>query len=50
MPVSQTVANYDAGEQTAALYIRDKAVMKKLDMPAAGSQHRAEETDRPDDD
>lgn len=27
----ETIANYNAGEQTATLYTRDKAVMRKLD-------------------
>ena len=27
----ETIVNYNAGEQTAALYTRDKAVMRKLD-------------------
>ncbi len=27
----ETVVNYNAGEQTATLYTRDKAVMRKLD-------------------
>ena len=27
----ETIVNYNAGEQTATLYIRDKAVMRKLD-------------------
>ena len=32
----ETIINYNAGEQTATLYTRDKAVMRKLDMLAAG--------------
>ncbi len=32
----ETVINYNAGEQTAALYTRDKAVMRKLDTLVAG--------------
>ncbi len=28
----ETIVNYNAGEQTATLYTRDKAVMRKLDM------------------
>ena len=31
----ETVVNYNAGEQTATLYTRDKAVMRKLDGLAA---------------
>ncbi len=31
----ETIVNYNAGEQTATLYTRDKAVMRKLDMLAA---------------
>jgi len=31
----ETIVNYNAGEQTAALYTRDKAVMRKLDMLVA---------------
>ena len=31
----ETVVNYNAGEQTATLYTRDKAVMRKLDRLAA---------------
>ena len=31
----ETVVNYNAGEQTATLYTRDKAVMRKLDMLVA---------------
>lgn len=27
----ETIINYNAGEQTATLYTRDKAVMRKLD-------------------
>ena len=27
----ETIVNYNAGEQTAALYTRDRAVMRKLD-------------------
>lgn len=27
----KTIVNYNAGEQTATLYTRDKAVMRKLD-------------------
>ena len=27
----ETIVNYNAGEQTAILYTRDKAVMRKLD-------------------
>ena len=27
----ETIVNYNAGEQNAALYTRDKAVMRKLD-------------------
>lgn len=27
----ETVVNYNAGEQTAAVYTRDKSVMRKLD-------------------
>ena len=27
----ETIVNYNAGEQTATVYTRDKAVMKKLD-------------------
>ena len=27
----ETVVNYNAGEQTATVYTRDKAVMRKLD-------------------
>ena len=27
----ETIVNYNAGEQTATLYTRDKAVMRKLD-------------------
>ncbi len=27
----ETIVNYNAGDQTAALYTRDKAVMRKLD-------------------
>lgn len=32
----ETVVNYNAGEQTATLYTRDKAVMRKLDALVAG--------------
>lgn len=32
----ETIINYNAGEQTATLYTRDKAVMRKLDTLAAG--------------
>lgn len=32
----ETIVNYNAGEQTAALYTRDKAVMRKLDTLVAG--------------
>ncbi len=28
----ETIVNYNAGEQTATVYTRDKAVMRKLDM------------------
>ena len=28
----ETIINYNAGEQTATVYTRDKAVMRKLDM------------------
>lgn len=31
----ETIVNYSAGEQTATLYTRDKAVMRKLDMLVA---------------
>ncbi|MGN1157393.1 MAG: hypothetical protein ACI4TK_14550 [Agathobacter sp.] len=31
----ETIVNYNAGEQTATLYTRDKAVMRKLDTLAA---------------
>ncbi len=31
----ETVVNYNAGEQTATVYTRDKAVMRKLDTLAA---------------
>ena len=31
----ETIINYNAGEQTATLYTRDKAVMRKLDGLAA---------------
>ena len=31
----ETIINYNAGEQTATLYTRDKAVMRKLDTLAA---------------
>ncbi len=31
----ETVVNYNAGEQNATLYTRDKAVMRKLDTLAA---------------
>ena len=31
----ETVVNYNAGEQTATLYTRDNAVMRKLDRLAA---------------
>ena len=31
----ETIVNYNAGEQTATLYTRDKAVMRKLDMLVA---------------
>lgn len=32
----ETIANYNAGEQTANLYTRDKTVMRKLDTLVAG--------------
>lgn len=32
----ETVINYNAGEQTATVYTRDKAVMRKLDTLAVG--------------
>ena len=32
----ETIVNYNAGEQTATLYTRDKAVMRKLDTLVAG--------------
>lgn len=32
----ETIVNYNAGEQTATLYTRDKAVMRKLDALVAG--------------
>ena len=32
----ETIVNYNAGEQTATLYTRDKAVMRKLDVLVAG--------------
>ena len=31
----ETIVNYNAGEQTATLYTRDKAVIRKLDMLVA---------------
>ena len=31
----ETIVNYNAGEQTATLYTRDKVVMRKLDMLVA---------------
>ena len=31
----ETIVNYNAGEKTATLYTRDKAVMRKLDTLAA---------------
>ena len=31
----ETIVNYNAGEQTATLYTRDKAVMRKLDILVA---------------
>jgi len=31
----ESILNYNAGEQTATLYTRDKAVMRKLDMLVA---------------
>lgn len=31
----ETIINYNAGEQTATLYTRDKALMRKLDALAA---------------
>ncbi len=31
----ETIVNYNAGEQTATVYTRDKAVMRKLDTLAA---------------
>ena len=31
----ETIVNYNAGEQTATLYTRDKAIMRKLDMLVA---------------
>lgn len=31
----ETIINYNAGEQTATVYTRDKAVMRKLDMLVA---------------
>lgn len=31
----ETIVNYNAGEQTATLYTRDKAAMRKLDMLVA---------------
>ena len=31
----ETVVNYNAGEQTATVYTRDKAVMRRLDQLAA---------------
>ncbi len=31
----ESILNYNAGEQTATLYTRDKAVMRKLDTLAA---------------
>ena len=31
----ETIVNYNAGEQTATVYTRDKAVMRKLDMLVA---------------
>ena len=35
----ETIVNYNAGEQTATLYTRDKAVMRKLDTLVADFQH-----------
>ena len=32
----ETIVNYNAGEQTATLYTRDKAVMRKLDTLVVG--------------
>ena len=32
----ESILNYNAGEQTATLYTRDKAVMRKLDTLVAG--------------
>lgn len=32
----ETVVNYNAGEQTATVYTRDKAVMRKLDALVIG--------------
>lgn len=32
----ETVINYNAGEQTATVYTRDKAVMRKLDTLVVG--------------
>ena len=32
----ETIVNYNAGEQTATLYTRDKAVMRKLDTLVTG--------------
>ena len=33
----ETIVNYNAGEQTATLYTRDKAIMRKLDTLVADS-------------
>lgn len=30
-PEQETIVNYNAGEQTATVYTRDKAVMRRLD-------------------
>ena len=37
----ETVVNYNAGEQTATVYTRDKSVMRRLDRLVADRKPRA---------
>ncbi len=39
----ESILNYNAGEQTATLYTRDKAVMRKLDTQMMIAKNRAKE-------
>ena len=40
----ETIVNYNAGEQTAILYTRDKAIMRKLDTLVADFPDKYKQT------